>query len=124
MADIARDTGFVEIADRCWVARSSVLDLNVGLVGGRRGLLLVTPVASASRARRIVTLVRELGAGDVVAVVNTHGHSDHTAGNAVVAESYAGPPVYAHDAAAVPSATDTFSSVRLVDLGDRLVEVI
>src|SRR3954447_4687700 len=124
MADIARDTGFVEIADRCWVARSSTLDVNVGLVGGQRGLLLVDTGASASQARQVVTRVRELGAGDVVAVVNTHGHQDHTAGNAVVTGSYGAPPVYAHEAAALPSATETFSSVRLVDLGGRTVELI
>ena len=124
MADIARDTGFVEIADRCWVARSSSLDLNVGLVGGERGLLLVDTHASQSEAHRVVAQLRALGAGDVVAVANTHGHAPHSSGNAVVAGSYGAPPVYAHEDAAARAVTETFSSVRIVDLGDRVVELI
>src|SRR5919199_1283895 len=100
MADIARDTGFVEIADRCWVARSSSLDVNVGLVGGERGLLLVDTHGSQSEAHRVVAQLRALGAGDVVAVANTHGHAPHSSGNAVVAGSYGAPPVYAHEDAA------------------------
>ena len=44
--------------------------------------------------------VRRLGAGEVVAVVNTHQHFDHTFGNVVFTEEYDGPPVYAHDEAA------------------------
>src|SRR5919199_4532827 len=124
MADIARDTGFVEIADRCWVARSSSLDVNVGLVGGERGLLLVDTHASQSEAHRVVAQLRALGAGDVVAVANTHGHAPHSSGNAVVAGSYGAPPVYAHEDAAAPAGTETFSSVRIVDLGDRVVELI
>jgi glyoxylase-like metal-dependent hydrolase (beta-lactamase superfamily II) len=101
---IAHDTGFVEVADRCWVARFSFLDVNVGLVGGDRGLLVVDTNASESAARRVVEHVRALGAGDVVGVVNTHQHFDHTFGNVVFGEAYAGRggagdelPMYAHD---------------------------
>jgi glyoxylase-like metal-dependent hydrolase (beta-lactamase superfamily II) len=97
---IRHDTGFVEVADRCWVARFEFLDVNVGLVGGDRGLLVVDTHASEVAARRVVEQVRALGAGEVVAVVNTHQHFDHTFGNVVFLEEYAeggGPPVYAHD---------------------------
>ena len=101
MADIPHDTGFVEVADRCWVARSSFLDVNVGVVGGARGLLVVDTHASEVEARRVVEQVRSLGVGDVVAVVNTHQHFDHAFGNVVFTEEYAGPPpVLAHEAAA------------------------
>jgi glyoxylase-like metal-dependent hydrolase (beta-lactamase superfamily II) len=124
MADTAADTGFVEIAERCWVARSALLDLTVGLVGGDRGLLVVDSQTSEAAARRMVEQIRALRAGDVVAVVNTHGHAHHTVGNVVLTESYDAPPVHAHEDAAVPTATETFSSAKVVDLGDRLVELI
>jgi glyoxylase-like metal-dependent hydrolase (beta-lactamase superfamily II) len=124
MADTAADAGFTEIADRCWVARSALLDLNVGLVGGARGLLVVDTHTSEAAARRVVEQIRALGAGDVVAVVNTHGHAHHTSGNAVLSEAYDGPPVHAHEAAAVATAGETFSSAKVVDLGDRLVELV
>lgn len=154
MVDIAHDTGFVEIADRCWVARFEFLDVNVGLVGGADGLLVVDTHASEVEAHRVVEQVEALGVGEVVAIFNTHRHFDHTFGNIVFAERYDGPPIHAHDATATGllesgpalqreaaaddseprhadiaatrllAPTDTFSSAQVVDLGDRLVELI
>lgn len=154
MSEIPHDAGFVEVADRCWVARFEFLDVNVGLVGGDRGLLVVDTHASEVEARRVVQEVRRLGAGDVVALVNTHQHFDHTFGNVVFVEEYGAPPVYAHEGAAeglpvhaqqlqeearadesdprhrdiaatrVHVPNHTFSSARIVDLGDRLVELV
>jgi glyoxylase-like metal-dependent hydrolase (beta-lactamase superfamily II) len=154
MPDIPHDSGFAEVADRCWVARFSFLDVNVGLVGGARGLLVVDTTASEVQAARVVEQVEALGRGEVVAVVNTHEHFDHTFGNAVLAERYAGPPILAHDEAAdgmlrsgpaqqreaaadlsdprhaevaasrLLPPTETFSSAKVVDLGDRLVELV
>jgi glyoxylase-like metal-dependent hydrolase (beta-lactamase superfamily II) len=149
------EAGFVEVADRCWVARSSFLDVNVGLVAGTRGLLVVDTHASEAEARRVVEQVRRLGVGEVVAVVNTHEHFDHTFGNVVLTEAYDGPPpVIAHESAAagllvsgpalqqeaatddsdprhadiaatrILAPTETFSSARVVDLGDRQVELL
>jgi glyoxylase-like metal-dependent hydrolase (beta-lactamase superfamily II) len=97
---IPHDTGFVEVADRCWVARFEFLDVNVGLVGGDRGLLVVDTHASEVAARRVVDQVRALGVGEVVAVVNTHEHFDHTFGNVVFLDEYGGGgelPLYGHD---------------------------
>ena len=91
LRDIPHDAGFTEIADRCWVARFEFLDVNVGLVGGERGLLMVDTHASEADARRVVEQVRRLGVGDVVAVVNTHEHFDHTFGNVVLSEEYGAP---------------------------------
>ncbi len=161
MSHVPHDRGFVEIADRCWVARSTFLDVNVGLVAGERGVLVVDTHASEVEARRVVEQVRGLGAGEVVAVVNTHWHFDHTFGNIVLSEEYGAPPIVAHEDAAAELAeagphvqaqaradaaeaqddrarrrqldiaetrllppTDTFSSARVLDLGDRMVEVV
>jgi glyoxylase-like metal-dependent hydrolase (beta-lactamase superfamily II) len=151
---VPRDTGFVEVADRCWVARHDYLDVNVGLVGGALGLLVVDTHCSEVEARRVVEQIRRLGVGEVVAVVNTHEHFDHTFGNVVLTEAYDGPPIHAHEDAATGLArsgpllqreaaaddgdprhadiaatrivmpTETFSSALAVDLGDRQVELI
>src|SRR4051794_41257356 len=88
------DTGFAEIGDRCWVARFEFLDVNVGLVGGERGVLVVDTHASEVEARRVVDQVRRLRVGEVIAVVNTHEHFDHTFGNVVFTEAYDAPPIY------------------------------
>lgn len=146
-ADITRDGRFVEIADRCWVARHELADVNVGLVAGARGLVVIDTHSSAVTARAVVEQVRALGAGEVVAVVNTHAHWDHVLGNGTFLAEYDGPPVVAHEEAAatlreeaallleaaasrtdvtgttVVVPDDEFSSARVIDLGDRIVEV-
>jgi glyoxylase-like metal-dependent hydrolase (beta-lactamase superfamily II) len=151
---VRHDAGFAEIGDRCWLARFEFLDVNVGLIGGERGLLVVDTHAAEVEARRVVEQVRRLGVGDVVAVVNTHEHFDHAFGNVVFTEAYDAPPIYAHEAAAeglvtsgpalqeraagdpddprhadiattrLALPTATFSSVATVDLGDRIVELV
>jgi glyoxylase-like metal-dependent hydrolase (beta-lactamase superfamily II) len=145
--DIPHDSGFVEIGDRCWVARHRIADVSVGVVAGTRGLLVVDTHSSALTARAVVEQVRGLGAGEVVAVLNTHAHWDHVLGNDTFLREYDGPPVLAHEEAAdtirehgaamveeqaahldmagtAPVVPDlTFSSVKVVDLGDRIVEV-
>ena len=146
--DIAHDSGFVEVADRCWVARHRLADVNVGVVGGRDGLVLVDTHSSAATARVVLDQVRALGAGRVVGIVNTHAHWDHVLGTSTFVEAYDGPPVVAHEEttatlrehgqamlAEVGKELDVtgtrvvvpdrpFSSVTSVDLGDRLVEVL
>jgi glyoxylase-like metal-dependent hydrolase (beta-lactamase superfamily II) len=146
-------TDFVEMADRVWVARQEWYDLNVCLVRGSAGLLVIDTQASARAARAIVEDVRALGIGEVTAVVNTHEHFDHTFGNGAFREAYGAIPIHAHEVAAeqtvetaerikerfaeehddphraevleteIVVADHTFSSVRVLDLGDRQVEL-
>lgn len=145
---------FREVADRVWVARYEWFDVNVTLVGGDSGLLVVDTHASATAARAVVEDIRRLGVGEVVAVANTHEHFDHTFGNGVLRAAYGGVPVHAHETAAehtVPAgerikaaydedpvdphreevrateivpADRTFSSARVLDLGGRMVELV
>ena len=96
--------GFTEVADRVWVARYDWFDVNVTLVGGDRGLLAVDTHASGRAARAVIEDVRRLGLagrlGEVVAVVNTHEHFDHTFGNAAFRAAYGDIPIHAHENAA------------------------
>lgn len=145
---------FTEIADRVWVARHAWFDVNVTLVGGSGGLVLVDTHASALAAAQVVDDVRRLGVGPVTAVVNTHEHFDHTFGNATVVAAWDPVAVHAHEYAAahtvpagerikrelaqdaseprrdevlateVLAADQTFSSVRMLDLGDRQLELV
>jgi glyoxylase-like metal-dependent hydrolase (beta-lactamase superfamily II) len=144
---------FTEVGDRVWVARYEFIDVNVSVVGGERGLVVVDTYASEPLAREVVADVRALGAGEVVAVVNTHEHFDHTFGNGTFREEYGDVPIHATEEAAartVPSgerwkqksesyddprvpairateivpADTTFSSAAVVDLGDRYLELL
>ena len=145
---------FTEVADRVWVARYPWFDVNVSLVGGERGLLVVDTHASSQAAREVVEDIRRLGAGEVVGVVNTHAHFDHTFGNDTFRTSYGQIPIHAHEAAVreleeftgtrtkqrygesddphrdeveatqVVLPDHAFSSAVSLDLGDRLVELV
>jgi glyoxylase-like metal-dependent hydrolase (beta-lactamase superfamily II) len=144
---------FIEVADRVWVARYEWYDVNVTVVGGSDGLLVVDTNASDAAAREVLADLRRLSAAPLLSAVNTHVHFDHTFGNAVLAAEGAG--LIAHEAAATAlpghaaairaqaaaeldedpryaelvATTEvvperTFSSVLALDLGDRFVELV
>lgn len=145
---------FTEVADRVWVARYPWFDVNVSLVGSARGLVVVDTHGSSKAAREVVEDIRRLGVGEVVAVVNTHAHFDHTFGNHTFRTTYGHVPIHAHEAAAreledftatstkqrygasddphrqeveetrVVIPDHTFSSAVALDLGDRVVELV
>jgi glyoxylase-like metal-dependent hydrolase (beta-lactamase superfamily II) len=151
---LVADQGFVEVADRVWVARHSWLDVNVTVVGGDRGLVVVDTHASERAMREVLDALRRVTRAEVVGVVNTHAHFDHTFGNAVVRDQAPAARLLAHEEAAAKTveagehakalyvadpddphgeevlattivpATETFSSVRALDLGDRVLELV
>lgn len=92
--------GFIEVADRVWVARHEWFDVNVTVIRGQDGLLVVDTHASDLAARGVIDEVRALGAGEVVGVVNTHEHFDHTFGNHAFRTAYGTVPIHAHETAA------------------------
>ncbi|MDX6357424.1 MAG: hypothetical protein QOH37_478, partial [Nocardioidaceae bacterium] len=141
---------FQEVAERVWVARYEWADANVTAIGSDRGLVVVDTHGSTAAGRVVLDDLRRLGAGAVTAVVNTHWHWDHSFGNAAFREATPDLPIHAHeDAAAMLAekgeymkgrfaesddphgpeviATElvipdhTFSSTRVLDLGDRAV---
>ena len=146
--------GFTEVADRVWVARHEWFDVNITVVGGDRGLLVVDTHGSVVAGREVAADVRQLGAGPVVGIVNTHWHFDHTFGNGAMRDAFGDVPITAHETAAEELAEgaerirrryeeatddphraevldtevvlpdDTFSSARALDLGDRFVELV
>jgi glyoxylase-like metal-dependent hydrolase (beta-lactamase superfamily II) len=145
-------TEFIEVGDRVWVARYDWYDVNVSVVAGSEGLLVVDTNASDEAAREVLGDLRRLSTAPLVAAVNTHVHFDHTFGNALFAAE--GAELIAHEAAAAAlpghaasireqaaaeldedpryaelvATTEvvperTFSSALALDLGDRFVEL-
>ncbi|HEX4190893.1 MAG TPA: MBL fold metallo-hydrolase [Marmoricola sp.] len=146
-------TEFTEIADRVWVARYPWFDVNVTLIAGERGLVVVDTNASAVLGREVLAAVRRVSAAPLLAAVNTHVHFDHTLGNAVLVAQGAELIAHEHAAAAladhvagikaqaaaevaedprladliateVAVPTRTFSSALVLDLGDRMLELV
>ena len=145
---------FTEVAPRVWVAHYDWMHVNITLIGGESGLVMVDTHGSEQMARIVADDVRRLGAGPLTAIVNTHEHWDHTFGNIVMLEEFGPMPIHATEWAAEhtiaagervqrdyeaaperPHAADvaatrivvpghTFSSARVLDLGDRQVELI
>lgn len=139
---------WTEIGDRVWTTRLEWFDTTVTVIGGERGLVAVDTHGSAADGRRLRAEIAPLG--EVHAVINTHWHFDHTFGNSAFADL----PIHAHEAAVtelregaesvkeryrddpgdphrddvlatdVVEPTQTFSSVRLLDLGDRQIELL
>jgi glyoxylase-like metal-dependent hydrolase (beta-lactamase superfamily II) len=117
---------FEEVADRVWVARYSGYDVNVSVVEGETGLVVVDTNTADAIVETLADL-RRLSARPVVAIVNTHAHFDHVEGNPSLLEAYDQPAVSAHESAAdliEPRPGRTFSSVATIDLGDRALELV
>jgi glyoxylase-like metal-dependent hydrolase (beta-lactamase superfamily II) len=144
---------FTEVGDRVWVARYEWYDVNVSVIEGDAGLLVVDTSASTKAALEVIADLRRLSARRVVGVVNTHEHVDHVFGNAAFREEFGPVPITAHETAAantvahgeevkasslaggqhraeelaqtpIVPADHTFSSVTAIDLGDRSVELV
>lgn len=122
---------FIEVADRVWVRRVPSYDVNLTVVGGERGLVVIDTLATAAEARAAIVGIGDLRAGPVVAVVNTHDHFDHVLGNAAFRREYDDElPIHATETAAAatdpaaPPADRTFSSAAVIDLGDRQLELV
>jgi glyoxylase-like metal-dependent hydrolase (beta-lactamase superfamily II) len=81
-----------EVADGCFRRRYSSLDLNVGVVAGSEGLLVVDTRSSHREADELRAELARLSRAPVVAVVNTHAHFDHCYGNG----RFAGIPMWGH----------------------------
>ena len=88
---------FTEVADRVWIRRHPWLDVTTTAVGGSDGVLVVDTGGSGTVARDHVDAVGRLGAGEVLAVVNTHWHFDHSFGNAVFHDSWPQAAFWAHE---------------------------
>ena len=74
---------WTEIGDRVFVRRYEFFDQDVVAVLGGDGALIVDTRSTPAQAREILDDLRDLGSPTVGIVVNTHGHFDHTFGNAV-----------------------------------------
>ena len=84
-------TSWHEVADRIWVRRYDPFDVNVTVVAGDHGVLLVDTRTSLHEAAELRHPLAELPVGAPTAVALTHAHLDHSLG----ATAFPGIPLYA-----------------------------
>lgn len=142
-------TDWTEVGDRCFARRYDPYDVTVGVVVGDDGLLVVDTRSGPAEAHALrADLDRRFGR-PVRWVVNTHWHFDHCFGNGVFdsaaiyghesvpatlaarAETVRAELVREHpersaelDGFPIVPPTELLSSLRLIDVGGRGVELI
>jgi glyoxylase-like metal-dependent hydrolase (beta-lactamase superfamily II) len=84
-----------QLTDSVHRCRLPFLDVTVGLVRGRTGVLLVDTGTTLTEAQAINTDVQQIAARSVTHVVLTHKHFDHVLGSGLFAEAqiYCAPEV-------------------------------
>ncbi len=86
-------TAWQEVADRIFVRRYDPFDVNVTVVAGSHGTLLIDTRTTLVEATEVREHLRELPVAAPTAVVITHAHLDHCLG----AGAFAGLPLWASD---------------------------
>ena len=141
--------GWSEVGPGCFARRYPSYDVTIGVVVGADGLLVVDTRASLGEADELLADLRQLSSAPVRWVVDTHWHFDHCFGNArfdqaaIYGHETVPPMLTEHgdtvraelaeqsaewaremDAVVITPPDRTFSSVAVIDLGDRQVELV
>ena len=132
---------FTHVADQVFVAVAEPAAVNIGLVVGPSGCLVIDTGSSPEQGAAVRAAAERFAGVPVVAVVVTHWHFDHLFGLA----GFPGVPGFAHetvldrlagpdcrevaeslgvDVHALASPSETFSLARVIDAGGRRVEVV
>jgi glyoxylase-like metal-dependent hydrolase (beta-lactamase superfamily II) len=126
MTTVRPGNRWTEVGPRVFVRRYRFFDQDIVAVLGDGGEVLVVDTRSSpAQAREILDDLRELHAGPVSVVVNTHGHGDHVFGNAQLRPA----PIWGHERCKVM--VDTTGEAQLAaaraelpDLAAELAEVV
>ncbi len=132
---------FTPVADGVFVAVAEPAGVNIGLVVGASGCLVVDTGSSPEQGAEIRRAAEKLAGVPVVGVLATHWHYDHLFGLAAFTDV----PSYAHETVAawlerpecreaaaglgvevtaLTAPTETFSLAKVIDVGGRRVEAV
>lgn len=132
---------FRRVADQVFVAVAEPAAVNIGLVVGPSGCLVIDTGSTPEQGAAIRAAAERFAGVPVVSVLVTHWHFDHLFGLA----GFAGVPSYGHDtlpawlaqprcreaadslgvdASELVAPVNTFSLARVLDAGGRRVEVV
>ena len=92
-----------EVGVDCFRRRYDSFDLNVGVVRGADGFLVIDTRCNRAEAMELLDELRQLGSMPVRRIVNTHDHFDHHWGNATIRAEHPDVEIWAHAKLAVPN---------------------
>jgi glyoxylase-like metal-dependent hydrolase (beta-lactamase superfamily II) len=147
--EAGRTGSWTEVGPGCFARRYPSFDVTVGVVAGAEGLLVVDTRGGPREADELRADLARLSGLPVRWVVGTHWHFDHTFGN----QRFADAAIYGHETVpgvlaergeevraalgrrspewaqdmadlVLTPPTRTFASVSVIDLGDRVVELV
>lgn len=124
MASTPGITPFTRVDDDVFMTTvdGGVTPLNIGLVVGSRGAVLIDPGPDGGDHDALLAAVRQVTDAELI-VVNTHGHGDHIGANAYLRE-HGVERILAHREAEVATATELVGQAPVVlDLGGPEVVV-
>jgi glyoxylase-like metal-dependent hydrolase (beta-lactamase superfamily II) len=134
-------TPFEQVRPGAWRAVAQPAAVNIGLVAGTSGALLIDTGSSPAQGAEIRAAAEAMLSVPLVAVVVTHAHFDHYYGLAAFDDL----PTYGHETLAAALAAETvfaeaadvgfvpgdlrppnrpLALARMVDLGDRYAEIV
>ncbi|MGI8457233.1 MAG: MBL fold metallo-hydrolase [Propionibacteriaceae bacterium] len=128
MPDAPRDPApaWAELSTGVWMTTVEPDTVNVGLVAGSRGCLLVDCGSSPEQGAALAAAATAVTDRPLLAVVLTHGHLDHVGGLAGLDGLGSGPvESIGHESLTTGSVTLSrpIALATVVDLGDRRVEI-
>lgn len=94
------EAGTVEltpVAEGVWMIRRDYVGSNAAVIVDRSGLVIVDTHVTPAAARDTLAAIREISDLPIRYIVNTHWHTDHTAGNSAYLAAAPGIPMISHD---------------------------
>lgn len=114
-----------EVRDGVYVAKLQPASVNVGLIVGQDGVVLIDAGSSPAQGREIAESAAELAGVSITHVVITHDHWDHLFGLAGVLDAAPNAVAIGHEAITLPDPSDAdFRRKVASDLGFDVAEVV
>lgn len=109
---------FTPVADGVYVAVAEPESVNIGLVVGPGGAIVIDTGSAPEQGAQIRAAAEQVAGVAVIGVLVTHAHYDHLNG----LPGFAGVPSFGHET--VPGPSDSFSLAKVLDAGGRRIEAI
>jgi glyoxylase-like metal-dependent hydrolase (beta-lactamase superfamily II) len=109
---------FTEVAPDCWRAVAEPETVNIGLIAGKTGALLIDTGSSPEQGEALRAAAARAVGVPLAGVLITHDHYDHIGGLAAFSDL----PRYGHES--VPGISEPLALAKVVDLGGRRVELV